>query len=214
MVTRPASVGCITTLSERFPIFPCAPTRLFNLDRTRGSCAAAAAPPTYGRGHRAGAISARTAERNALEVLLTKDREARSALDIQPRRPLSIDSDDPRLKAALIIMERNMENRCRSPSTPPPSACPRRQLERLFQDKAQSSPALVYKRMRLEKAKQLLLQTKAPLIDIATQVGYDNASHFARLFREAFRRASDQIPARRRRTSPRWARLTTVGVLS
>ncbi|WP_137155988.1 GlxA family transcriptional regulator [Rhizobium sp. FKL33] len=168
---------------ERFPDLSVRADRLFNLDRMRGSCAggssAADMAATIVRRH----ISS-DAERNALEVLQIE--KARSALDIQPRRPLSIDSDDPRLKAALIIMERNMENALSIPKLAAAVGVSRRQLERLFQDKAQSSPALIYKRMRLEKAKQLLLQTKAPLIDIATQVGYDNASHFARLFREAF----------------------------
>jgi transcriptional regulator GlxA family with amidase domain len=40
--------------------------------------------------------------------------------------------------------------------------------------------------MRLERARHLLLQTKAPLIDIALEVGFENASHFARLFRKAY----------------------------
>ncbi|TIL68999.1 MAG: helix-turn-helix domain-containing protein, partial [Mesorhizobium sp.] len=62
----------------------------------------------------------------------------------------------------------------------------RRQLERLFMEKTKSSPAIVYTRVRLERAKHLLMQTRAPMIEIAVEVGFENASHFSRLFRQTY----------------------------
>ena len=61
-----------------------------------------------------------------------------------------------------------------------------RQLERLFFENMNSSPALAYRRVRLERARHLLIQTKAPLIEIAVEVGFENASHFAKLFRKTY----------------------------
>jgi transcriptional regulator GlxA family with amidase domain len=168
---------------ERFPDHEVRADRIFNLDRARGSCAggsSAADMAAYIVRRRIG----KEAERNALEVLQI-DR-ARTALDIQPRRPLLIDSDDPRVKAALIIMERNIENTLSIQELADSVGVSRRQLERAFMEKTKSSPALVYRRVRLERARQLLLQTKAPLIEIALEVGFENASHFARLFRKAY----------------------------
>ncbi|AHK47040.1 transcriptional regulator, AraC family (plasmid) [Ensifer adhaerens OV14] len=40
--------------------------------------------------------------------------------------------------------------------------------------------------MRLERAKHLVMETTAPLIEIAMEVGFENASHFAKAFRKAF----------------------------
>lgn len=126
----------------------------------------------------------KAAERNALEVLQID--KARTALHIQPRRPLSIESNDPRLKAALIIMERNIEQTVSIDKLAASVGLSRRQLERLFVEKANSSPAIIYRRMRLERAKHLVMETTAPLIEIAMEVGFENASHFAKAFRKAF----------------------------
>ncbi|WP_085035669.1 GlxA family transcriptional regulator [Ensifer aridi] len=168
---------------KRFPDHQARPDRIFNLDRNRGSCAGGSSAADMAASIVRRHIS-REAERNALEVLQIE--KARSALDIQPRRPLEMECDDPRLKAALIIMERNMENRIPIPKLAASVGLSRRQLERLFLEKTKSSPALMYKRVRLERARQLLLQTSAPLIEIALEVGFENASHFATQFRKTY----------------------------
>jgi transcriptional regulator GlxA family with amidase domain len=167
----------------RFPDHDVRADRIFNLDRSRGSCAGGSSAADMAA-HIVRRRISKEAERNAMEVLQI-DR-ARTARDVQPRRPLSIESDDPRLQAVLIVMERNIENMVSIQELASSVGLSRRQLERLFMEKANSSPALVYRRMRLERARHLLLQTKAPLIDIALEVGFENASHFARLFRKAY----------------------------
>ena len=126
----------------------------------------------------------REAERNALEVLQIE--RARSASDIQPHSPPFIECQDPRLKAALIIMENHIENTISIPKVAALVGLSRRQLERLFMEKTKSSPAVVYTRVRLERAKHLLMQTRAPMIEIAVEVGFENASHFSRLFRQTY----------------------------
>lgn len=176
---------------ERFPDHGVRADRIFNLDRNRGSCAGGSSAADMAASIVRHHIS-KEAERNALEVLQID--KARSALDIQPRRPLSIECNDPRLKAALIIMESNISKTIPIEKLAASVGLSRRQIERLFMDKAHSSPAMVYRRLRLERAKQLVLQTNAPLIDIALDVGFENASHFARQFRKTF----GQSPAKLR----------------
>lgn len=175
---------------ERFPDIPVRADRIYNLDRDRGSCAGGSSSAdmaaTIVRRH----ISPE-AERNALEVLQIE--KARSPLDIQPRKPLSIDCDEPRVRAALIMMERNLENALTIPKLAASVGMSRRQLERIFKETTQSSPAVIYKRLRLERAKELLLRSKAPLIEIATQVGFDNPSHFARIFRSTYGHAPSRF---------------------
>ena len=168
---------------ERFPDVDVRADRIFNLDRSRGSCAGGSSAADMAA-HIVRRHISKEAERNAMEVLQIG--KARTALDIQARRPLSIDCDDPKVKAALIIMEQNIENTLSIPELAASVGVSRRQLERLFFENMNSSPALAYRRVRLERARHLLIQTKAPLIEIAVEVGFENASHFAKLFRKTY----------------------------
>ncbi len=168
---------------ERFPDLDVRSDRIFNLDRTRGSCAGGSSAADMAAAIVRRHIS-RDAERNALEVLQIE--KARSPLAIQPRRPLSINCEDPRLKAVLIIMERHVEHTMSISKLAASVGISRRQLERLFLEKVNSSPSVVYKRVRLERAKHLLIRTKAPLIEIAIETGFENSAHFARAFKQSF----------------------------
>lgn len=168
---------------ERFPELDVRADTIFNLDRSRGSCAGGSSAADMAASIVRRHIS-KEAERNAMEVLQIG--KARTGLDIQARRPLSINCDDPKVQAALIIMERNIENTLSIPELAAAVGVSRRQLERLFLEKTKSSPALAYRRLRLDRARHLVLQTKAPLIEIALEVGFENASHFARIFTKTY----------------------------
>ncbi|MFK0166371.1 GlxA family transcriptional regulator [Rhizobium sp. NPDC090279] len=175
---------------ERFPDNPVRSDRLFNLDRNRGSCAGGSSAADMAaylvRRH----IS-KDAERNALEVLQIE--RARSEFDIQTRKPLAIQCEDPRLKAVLITMESHIEDVVPMEELAASVGLSRRQLERLFMEEMKASPGAVYTRVRMERARQLVLQTQAPLIEIALEVGFDSASHFARLFRRLFGQSPTEL---------------------
>ncbi|MER9313599.1 GlxA family transcriptional regulator [Mesorhizobium australicum] len=166
----------------RFPGQQARPDRLFHLDRRSGSCVGGSGvadmAATIVRRH----INAR-AERNALNFLQI-DR-ARSASHVQAGSPLYGGSDQ-RIKAALIFMESYTEDAVPISRLAAEIGLSRRQLERLFQTKLNSSPAVVYRIVRLERAKRLVLETQAPMLEIAIETGFDNASHFSRSFREHF----------------------------
>ncbi len=92
---------------ERVPDHEVRADRIFNLDRNRGSCAGGSSSADMAASIVRRQIS-KEVERNALDVL--QIHKARSALDIQPRRPLSIECDDPRLRAVLIMMENHIDS--------------------------------------------------------------------------------------------------------
>lgn len=188
---------------EQFPGHSVRSDRLFNLDRNRGSCAGGSSAADMAaflvRRH----IS-RDAERKALEVLQIE--RARSGLDIQPRKPLEIECQDARLKAVLITMENHIEDVVPTVDLAAAVGLSRRQLERLFMEEMKTSPGAVYTRIRMERARQLVLQTKAPLIEIALEVGFDSASHFARLFRKMF----GESPTQLRRATPKNAKVSLI----
>lgn len=171
------------TYRDRFPGHPVRSDRLFNIDRTRGSCAGGSSAADIAASIVRKYIG-KEAERNALEVLQIE--RARSPLDIQPRHPLYIDTDDPRIQAVLITMERHLEGTMSIVDLATAVGLSRRQLERLFETKLKTSPARIYKRVRMDRAKTLLLQTKVPLVEIAIEIGFDSASHFSKVFKSIY----------------------------
>jgi len=177
---------------ERFPDLAVRSDRIFNLDRQRGSCAGGSSAADIAAVLVRRYIS-REAERNALEVLQIE--KARSAGDIQPRRPLHDEYEDNRVKAAMILMEQHVEGGMTILKLAASVRLSRRQLERLFLEKAGMSPAKAYTRVRMERAKALLLQSKASLIEVALDVGYENASHFTRTFKRIFGQTPTQLRA-------------------
>lgn len=54
----------------------------------------------------------------------------------------------------------------------------------LFKDQLQMTFSEYVARKRLQKAKQLLLQTKLPIAEIAERVGYQTAKYFSKIFKE------------------------------
>ncbi|MEM7318362.1 MAG: GlxA family transcriptional regulator [Pseudomonadota bacterium] len=61
-----------------------------------------------------------------------------------------------------------------------------RQLERLFGKYLNTSPKKYYMELRLDRARNLLLQSEYSVIEIALACGFDSPGHFARVYRAAF----------------------------
>ncbi|PDT50388.1 AraC family transcriptional regulator [Sinorhizobium fredii] len=187
---------------ERFPGHEVRPARLFNLDRKRGSCAGGSSAADLAAALVRRHIS-RDAERNALEVLQIE--KARSQFDIQTRQPLYEYFNDSRVMAALITMEQHLEGGITIEQLAASVGLSRRQLERLFTEKTKMSPALAFRRLRLDRAKQILLTSKKPIIEVALDVGFVNTSHFTKEFRRTYGQTPAEIrdSAARLRDAPR-----------
>ena len=61
-----------------------------------------------------------------------------------------------------------------------------RQLERLFGKYLNTSPKKYSMEMRLERARNLLIQTEASVTDVALSCGFDSPGHFSRVYKAAF----------------------------
>lgn len=61
-----------------------------------------------------------------------------------------------------------------------------RTLSRLFRMRLQTSPAQYMIQIRMDKARELLLNTESTLHDIALAVGYPDAYHFGKMFKKHF----------------------------
>src|SRR5256884_7578587 len=62
----------------------------------------------------------------------------------------------------------------------------RRQIERLFKRHLNCVPKRYYLQMRLRRARELLLQTSMPIIDITPACGFQSPPHFSRCYRAQF----------------------------
>ena len=61
-----------------------------------------------------------------------------------------------------------------------------RQLERLFGQYLERSPSKYYLEMRLQRARNLLLQSEKSVTEIAVATGFRSTTHFARVYRGLF----------------------------
>ncbi|MEP7454046.1 helix-turn-helix domain-containing protein [Phyllobacterium sp. SB3] len=146
---------------ERFPDHAVRADRIFALDRHTGSCAGGTSSADLAASLVRQYIG-KAAERNAFEVLQIEN--VRTGRDIQPRRPLQHDCDDARVKAALIMMEQKLDREMSLDGLAVSLGLSRRQLERLFSQKAGMSPGQAHNRIRMERAKRLLTRTSLPMI--------------------------------------------------
>ncbi|MBL0373661.1 GlxA family transcriptional regulator [Rhizobium sp. KVB221] len=126
-----------------------------------------------------------SAEKNALEILQVE--RWREGSELQSRMPITLPmQNDPRIKATLLYMEQNIDEKIGIDRIAENVGLSRRQLERLFHEKTGTSPAAAYTKIRMNKAIFLVERTSKSLIEIALDVGFENSSHFCRKFRENF----------------------------
>lgn len=102
---------------------------------------------------------------------------------------------DPRLAAAVGLMEGHVEEPLPLDDICARSSLSRRHIERLFKERFGRSPIRYYGTIRLRRARHLLLHSALPVSDIALATGYASFSHFGRSYKREFGRT----PAEERR---------------
>lgn len=61
-------------------------------------------------------------------------------------------------------------------------------------DKIQTSPAQVYQKIRLERARKLLVQARGAMTVVALATGFQNVSHCGRIFPRVFGQSLGKAP--------------------
>jgi transcriptional regulator GlxA family with amidase domain len=74
-----------------------------------------------------------------------------------------------------------------------------RRMERMFKAHLEAAPAQFYRRLRLEKARELLMHTNLSTMEVGFLTGFSSSSHFAM----AYTREFGSRPSEVRRTGPR-----------
>ena len=120
----------------------------------------------------------------------------RSADDPQ-RAPLRSFKGKQSMKLASVVelMEANIREPLSQLELASSVNLSRRQLQRLFQKYLACAPSRYYLQLRLQRARELLLQTDLGLVEIAAQTGFVSSSHFSKSYKELY----DYSPGRERR---------------
>lgn len=105
-------------------------------------------------------------------------RPAHAAQRMPPESRWHITS--PRLLNAVALMQSHLEDTLSTGKIASLVGISVRQLERLFRQSFDLSPAEFYLRLRLERGRHLLEQSVMSVMEIASACGFSSASHFAR----------------------------------
>jgi transcriptional regulator GlxA family with amidase domain len=102
--------------------------------------------------------------------------------------PARIGVRHPKLVSIIQEMERSTEEPISPAELAKSVNMSTRQLERLFRRYLNRSPKRYYMELRLEKARNLLLQTDMSVINVALACGFTSPSHFSKCYRAHFNR--------------------------
>ena len=110
---------------------------------------------------------------------------ARAGSDAQPHASVGSPNDE-RVRRAILVMEQHVAEPLTIEAIATKLNLSTRQLERLFHEALQESPASVYRALRLRYARRLLETTRKSVTEIAVEAGFCDGAHFARQFRSMF----------------------------
>ena len=108
--------------------------------------------------------------------------------------PTRIGVRHPKLSQVIQMMEQNIEEPISPSILAQDVGMSTRQLERLFRRYLNRSPKRYYMELRLQKARNLLLQTDMSVINVALACGFASPSHFSKCYRAHY----DTTPYRER----------------
>ncbi len=108
--------------------------------------------------------------------------------------PTRIGVRHPKLSTVIQMMEANIEEPISPSILAKDVGMSTRQLERLFRRYLNRSPKRYYMELRLQKARNLLMQTDMSVINVALACGFASPSHFSKCYRAHY----DTTPYRER----------------
>ena len=173
----------IESFSEEFPELDIS-AKLFESDRDRFTCAGGLASVDMVLqdiiDNSGGGLAAGVAD----QIILEQKRLGNTDQRLPAESRLGI--NHPKLIEAILQMENNTEEPLPRHIIAGQAGLSRRQMERLFRQYMQTSPARHYLTLRLNKARSLLQQTSMSITEIAFACGFTSVSHFSKCYRDMF----------------------------
>lgn len=167
-------------ITERAILTP----HLFELDGRHLSCCGGAASIDFSLTlieHLFGPVlQAQIKESLCVERVRSADERQRVALQAR------FGALQPKLSEAVTLMEANIEEPLSTDDIAGLVGLSRRQLERLFKQYLGSLPSRYYLELRLQRARQLLLETNHSIVQVGLMCGFSSGSHFSTAFGALF----------------------------
>ncbi len=112
----------------------------------------------------------------------------------EQRMPLRerLQVSNPRLLKAIEIMEQSLTEPMSTNMVAQKAGVSLKALERLFQRWLKITPGAYYRRLRLDRARQMLQLTDLPIIDVAIECGFSSAGYFSNAYKTHFGRPPSQ----------------------
>ena len=110
-----------------------------------------------------------------------------SATDTQPLVSLGmLENNEPRVAAAIHEMEQNIDEPVAIDQVARRIRLSVRMLEYLFRQTLDMSPAAYYRRLRLQTARRMVVDTRLQLQEIAIRTGFNSLSSFSHRFKHYY----------------------------
>jgi transcriptional regulator GlxA family with amidase domain len=175
----------VHSLREEFPLVEIR-NQVFTIDRDRYTCSGGTAPldlmlnlieRQHGR-----QISHQVSEQFVLERV----RDDHDSQYVPLRAQLGF--THRALTKVAQLMEENIEKPLSLDVIARQTGLSRRQIERLFQRYLNCVPKRYYMEIRLRRARELLLQTSMPIMEVTASCGFQSPPHFSKCYRRQFGR--------------------------
>ncbi len=171
--------------SARFPNHPFTATELFVVGQDRITCAGGAAVADVAA-HLIERHIGAAAARKAMHILLNEKARLPEQAQPQPQPLGPAGIGDERIRRVTLLMEQNLSAPLSIDELARRVQVSSRQLIRLFRAQTGSSPISYYRRLRLNYARWLLMNSDDSITQIALEAGFSDCAHLSRQFRSVF----------------------------
>ena len=170
----------LSALREEFPRVLIS-DQLFTIDRNRFTCSGGTAPLDLMLNLIEAKLGPRISQRVSEQFIVDRVRKDRDRQYVPLRARVGVSHRG--LIRVAQIMEENIEKPLSLEKIAKATGLSRRQIERLFKRDLNCVPKRYYLEMRLRRARELLLQTAMPIMDITAACGFQSPPHFSKCYR-------------------------------
>jgi AraC family transcriptional regulator, glycine betaine-responsive activator len=173
----------LSALREEFPRVRIS-DQLFTIDRDRFTCSGGTAPLDLMLNLIQLKLGPRISQLVSEQFIVDRVRNDTDRQYIPLRAQIGV-SHRGLIRVAQLMGE-NIEKPLSLEQIAKSTGLSRRQIERLFKRDLNCVPKRYYLDMRLRRARELLLQTSMPIMDITTACGFQSPPHFSKCYRIQF----------------------------
>ncbi|MEA3150903.1 MAG: AraC family transcriptional regulator, glycine betaine-responsive activator [Gammaproteobacteria bacterium] len=173
----------LSALREEFPRVRIS-DQLFTIDRDRFTCSGGTAPLDLMLNLIQLKLGSRISQLVSEQFIVDRVRKGTDRQYIPLRAQIGVSHRG--LIRVAQLMEENIEKPLSLDKIAKATGLSRRQIERLFRRDLNCVPKRYYLEMRLRRARELLLQTAMPIMDITAACGFQSPPHFSKCYRNQF----------------------------